>query len=104
MVSASGSIAQGETLTDTIKQKWIGESHWSLEDLVNFYLASLSPDGKTSQKNFEALFKLSPLVTGHLLLKSTLLESNQTEEMEKFKEKGGLKHQCHPNLSPMGLP
>jgi len=95
-------LPKGETLTDTIKQKWILGKAIGVGGFGELYLASfLSPDGKTSPEKF--VVKVEPHSNGPLFVEVHFyLRATKTEEMDKFKEKGGLKHLGVPKLVANG--
>jgi len=95
-------LPKGETLTDTIKQKWVLGKAIGVGGFGELYLASfLSPDGKTSPEKF--VVKVEPHSNGPLFVEVHFyLRATKTEEMEKFKEKGGLKHLGVPKLVANG--
>jgi len=95
-------LPKGETLTDTIKQKWVLGKAIGVGGFGELYLASfLSPDGKTSPEKF--VVKVEPHSNGPLFVEVHFyLRATKTEEMDKFKEKGGLKHLGVPKLVANG--
>jgi len=95
-------LPKGETMTDTIKQKWVLGKAIGVGGFGELYLASfLSPDGKTSPEKF--VVKVEPHSNGPLFVEVHFyLRATKTEEMEKFKEKGGLKHLGVPKLVANG--
>jgi len=95
-------LPKGETLTDTIKQKWVLGKAIGVGGFGELYLASfLSPDGKTSPEKF--VVKVEPHSNGPLFVEVHFyLRATKTEEMDKFKKKGGLKHLGVPKLVANG--
>jgi len=95
-------LPKGETMTDTIKQKWVLGKAIGVGGFGELYLAAfLSPDGKTSPEKF--VVKVEPHSNGPLFVEVHFyLRATKTEEMEKFKEKGGLKHLGVPKLVANG--
>jgi len=95
-------LPKGETLTDTIKQKWVLGKAIGVGGFGELYLAAfLSPDGKTSPEKF--VVKVEPHSNGPLFVEVHFyLRATKTEEMDKFKEKGGLKHLGVPKLVANG--
>jgi len=95
-------LPKGETLTDTIKQKWVLGKAIGVGGFGELYLASfLSSDGKTSPEKF--VVKVEPHSNGPLFVEVHFyLRATKTEEMDKFKEKGGLKHLGVPKLVANG--
>jgi len=95
-------LPKGEILTDTIKQKWVLGKPIGVGGFGELYLAAfLSPDGKTSPEKF--VVKVEPHSNGPLFVEVHFyLRATKTEEMDKFKEKGGLKHLGVPKLVANG--
>jgi len=95
-------LPKGEVLTDTIKQKWVLGKAIGVGGFGELYLAAfLSPDGKTSPEKF--VVKVEPHSNGPLFVEVHFyLRATKTEEMEKFKDKGGLKHLGVPKLVANG--
>ena len=77
-------LPKGETMTDTIKQKWVLGKAIGVGGFGELYLASfLSPDGKTSPEKF--VVKVEPHSNGPLFVEVHFyLRATKTEEMEKF--------------------
>lgn len=95
-------LPKGEVLTDTIKQQWVLGKAIGVGGFGELYLASYrSPDGKSSPEKF--VVKVEPHSNGPLFVEVHFyLRATKTEEMEKFKEKGGLKHLGVPKLVANG--
>jgi len=95
-------LPKGEVLTDTIKQKWVLGKAIGVGGFGELYLAAfLSPDGKTSPEKF--VVKVEPHSNGPLFVEVHFyLRATKTEEMDKFKDKGGLKHLGVPKLVANG--